>query len=255
MNEKEWFFSKTKYSVFLVVAMLLVCLIWWYWWDILWKGFWWEDHANLRWDAYGALNTLFSWLAFAGIIISILMQSEELKLQRKELKATRDEFKIQSEVFKKDNFEKWFYNLLELLGSSLDGFLIEPAPHWNELKWKEWLRVFLKKWFLISPSSGNCRIWIWENIVTNEILDQYLRLPVVWSNTIMVYIQTFNLLITSIFQKIHNKTEIPYYIAILKSRMIDVELDLINLKLNSITNNDLKEYYKNFLEYKWANSI
>lgn len=32
--------------------------------------------------------------------------------------------------------------------------------------------------------------------------------------------------------------------------MIDVELDLINLKLNSITNNDLKEYYKNFLEYK-----
>lgn len=246
MNKNEWFLYRNKYNILLPIAMLFVTLIWWFGWNEIWTIFWWENHANLRWDAYGALNTLFSWLAFAGIIISILMQSEELK-------ATRDEFKIQSEVFKKDNFEKWFYNLLELFGSSLDNFYIE-SHHWNEKKWKEWLRFFLDKWFLeLIP--WKIRLGIWENPINNEMLDQYLWMPEAGSNTLKVYIKTFNLLITSIFKKIHNNEEIPYYIAILKSRMIDVELDLVNIKKDSISNNELKEYYTYFLEYKWTDSI
>lgn len=36
-------------------------------------------------DSYGAINTLFSGFAFAGLIIAILLQREELQLQRKEL--------------------------------------------------------------------------------------------------------------------------------------------------------------------------
>ena len=40
---------------------------------------------------FGAINALFSGLAFAGIIFTILLQREELKLQRKELELTRDE--------------------------------------------------------------------------------------------------------------------------------------------------------------------
>jgi len=44
-------------------------------------------------DMYGALNALFSGLAFAGVIITILLQSKELGLQREELKAQREEMK------------------------------------------------------------------------------------------------------------------------------------------------------------------
>lgn len=40
---------------------------------------------------FGAVNTLFSGLAFAGVIYAIFLQSEELALQRNELKLTRDE--------------------------------------------------------------------------------------------------------------------------------------------------------------------
>ncbi|MGA6117407.1 hypothetical protein [Sphingobacterium anhuiense] len=48
-------------------------------------------------DSYGALNTLFSGFAFAGIIISIFSQNQELKLQRKELRLQRREIKLNRE--------------------------------------------------------------------------------------------------------------------------------------------------------------
>ena len=44
-------------------------------------------------DSFGTINALFSGLAFAGIIATIIMQREELKLQREELKLTRKELK------------------------------------------------------------------------------------------------------------------------------------------------------------------
>ncbi len=40
-------------------------------------------------DAFGALNTLFSGLAFAALIVTLWMQREELELQRKELVESR----------------------------------------------------------------------------------------------------------------------------------------------------------------------
>jgi len=40
-------------------------------------------------DMFGAVNALFSGLAFAGVIVAILMQQEELKIQRKELTQSR----------------------------------------------------------------------------------------------------------------------------------------------------------------------
>lgn len=48
-------------------------------------------HRGTFGDMFGAVNTLFSGLAFAGVIYAIFLQSEELALQRNELKLTRDE--------------------------------------------------------------------------------------------------------------------------------------------------------------------
>lgn len=42
-------------------------------------------------DMFGAVNALFSGLAFAGLIYTVLLQREELSLQREELKLTRRE--------------------------------------------------------------------------------------------------------------------------------------------------------------------
>lgn len=49
-------------------------------------------------DTYGALNTLFSGLAFGLLIISLFMQREELQEQRKELAAQRGEITKSNEI-------------------------------------------------------------------------------------------------------------------------------------------------------------
>jgi hypothetical protein len=44
-------------------------------------------------ESFGGLNSIFSGLAFIGLVYTILMQSKELSLQRKELELTRIELK------------------------------------------------------------------------------------------------------------------------------------------------------------------
>ncbi len=72
--------------------------------------------------AYGMLAALFTGLAFAGLIVTILLQREDLSLQREELKETRkvldlqrEELKNQSETMKKQQFENSFFNLINQL--------------------------------------------------------------------------------------------------------------------------------------------
>ncbi|BFG70290.1 hypothetical protein KACHI17_11710 [Sediminibacterium sp. KACHI17] len=65
-------------------------------------------------DMFGSVNALFSGLALAGIILTILLQRKELKLQREELRDTRAEFEIQNETLKLQRFENTFFNLLNL---------------------------------------------------------------------------------------------------------------------------------------------
>jgi len=52
-------------------------------------------------DMFGGLNTLFSGLAFFGVIYAILLQREELSIQRKELELTREELKRTAEAQEK----------------------------------------------------------------------------------------------------------------------------------------------------------
>ena len=65
-------------------------------------------------DMFGSINALFSGLALAGIILTILLQRKELKLQREELKDTRAEFETQNETLKLQRFENTFFSILNL---------------------------------------------------------------------------------------------------------------------------------------------
>ena len=72
------------------------------------------DHRGVFGDMFGTVNSLFSGLAFAGIIITIFLQSRELKLQREELTETREEFKTQNLTLRLQRFENTFFNMLSL---------------------------------------------------------------------------------------------------------------------------------------------
>lgn len=65
-------------------------------------------------DVYGSLNTLFSGFAFSGVIITILMQSADLRSTREEMKGQGLQFKQQTEAMQKQVFESSFFSMMNL---------------------------------------------------------------------------------------------------------------------------------------------
>ncbi len=74
---------------------------------------------------FGSVNAIFSGLALAGIIFTILLQRKELILQRNELRETRKEFKTQNFTLKLQRFENTFFNLLSLHHQIVDAIDLE----------------------------------------------------------------------------------------------------------------------------------
>ena len=78
-------------------------------------------------DMFGAVNALFSGLAFASLVYTIFLQKRELELQRQELALTRAELEgqklqlsAQNEVLRLQNFENTFFQLLKLLNDIIN---------------------------------------------------------------------------------------------------------------------------------------
>ena len=85
-------------------------------------------------DSSGAINALFSALAFAGVIFAIILQKKELQLQREELKQTREElegqkheFEQQNVTLKRQRFENTFFNMLDLQQKIVQGICFKYA--------------------------------------------------------------------------------------------------------------------------------
>jgi hypothetical protein len=85
------------------------------------------DERGTFGDMFGAVSALFSGLAFAGVIITMLQQSETLKLQRQdlnkqieaihlqkqEISQTNKELKAQNKTIMLQRFETTFFNMLK----------------------------------------------------------------------------------------------------------------------------------------------
>ena len=111
-----------KHNRLVMAAMfLLVVMLWFSSWLIITHYIKDPTNQGTFGDTFGAVNALFSGLAFAGLIATLLYQKEELKLQREELQQTREELKGQREEFEEQNktlkrqrFENTFFNMLSL---------------------------------------------------------------------------------------------------------------------------------------------
>ncbi len=111
-----------KHNRLVMAAMfLLVVMLWFSSWLIITHYIKDPTNQGTFGDTFGAVNALFSGLAFAGLIATLLYQKEELKLQREDLQQTREELKGQREEFEEQNktlkrqrFENTFFNMLSL---------------------------------------------------------------------------------------------------------------------------------------------
>ena len=95
--------------------------------------------AGLFGDSFGAVNALFSGLAFAGVIYAIILQRKELQLQREELEATRGELKGQKEALRAQastlqiqQFENTFFQLLRLQNEIREAMTFKERVHGAE---------------------------------------------------------------------------------------------------------------------------
>jgi len=130
-NKKGWYF---------IVFILVLVLGMWFsypFWSYFYKDFFYNTELSemgVFGDSYGALNTLFSALAFTGIIASIYFQQEELKATREELEATRNEMKNQGVQFEAQTkalnlqvFENTFFNMLKLHNDIVESMSIRAG--------------------------------------------------------------------------------------------------------------------------------
>lgn len=84
-------------------------------------------------DTFGALNAVFSGLALAGVIVTILIQRTELKNQRLELALQRNEMKETRKEFLLNRTTTLVYNQLDRFEKAISEFTIK-TPHDTILK-------------------------------------------------------------------------------------------------------------------------
>ena len=73
------------------------------------------DNAQaLLGDSFGAVNALISAFAFAGVIVAIFVERQELALQREDISLQRREFVLQNKTLQLQRFENTFFNMLTL---------------------------------------------------------------------------------------------------------------------------------------------
>ncbi len=87
-TEKPWLRWAFWVGAGCVAIWLLFGLATWRWFDD-------APRSGQFGDTFGFVNALFSALGLAGVLITILMQQDQLQLQRKELELQREEMKLQ----------------------------------------------------------------------------------------------------------------------------------------------------------------
>lgn len=105
-------------------------------------------------DTFGAVNSLFSGLAFIGLFYAIQMQRYEVSIARQELKITQDIFdeqqrnlSSQNHLIKTQTFENTFFNLLSMFSeitNKIDLSRIENGIQVNTYG-KDTFSVFLRR--------------------------------------------------------------------------------------------------------------
>jgi hypothetical protein len=101
-------------------------------------------------DMFGAVNALFSGLAFVGFLYTILLQRADLKLQkhehdlsRAEMAAQREQLVLQNETLRLQSFESTFFQLLRLQNDIVNAIDLARVDTGEvTLKGRDCFRVF-----------------------------------------------------------------------------------------------------------------
>lgn len=120
---------------------LWIILMWIIFWLIiyLWINTW-SDRWTF-WDMFWAINALFSWIALAGVIYTMLLQRQELKYQREELIKNREELKRTAQAQENQAETQKISAKLNAMSTLINYHLsnISRMPNWTH--WNDAMKV------------------------------------------------------------------------------------------------------------------
>ena len=123
-----WPWLLLLFSVVIVISLIY----------ITWSPYWIPnlERRGQFGDSFGAINALFSGLAFACVICTLVFQMRELRYQREELKNTQkvmegqeEQLKAQNLTLQHQNFESSFFQLLGLYNDIVDAIELSDGGH------------------------------------------------------------------------------------------------------------------------------
>ncbi|CUH54074.1 putative phage abortive infection protein [Shimia marina] len=112
-----------------------VLLLWMLGWTVIPHFFGRPNSAGAAGDMFGSITSLFSGLAFVGLIVTLVLQRSELSLQRKELSETREEFQRQ-------RFEARYFSTLNLLNQHIRNMRLPSDEESRDLRGSAVLEYF-----------------------------------------------------------------------------------------------------------------
>lgn len=198
-------------------------------------------------DMFGSVNALFSGLAFAGVIVALILQKKELSLQRAELEQTREELKGQKEQLQlqninlsKQNFENTFFNLLKLHHEYISHI---EVPGFGANKGRNVLEEFIRKYNNILKSNTHVQS---QTDKKDKILEANRVFKRDYPGHLDIYFR--NILNALSFIEKSEIEEKRFYGDLLKAQFSIFELQLINYF--SIDTSIDKDFGKLIKEYK-----
>lgn len=245
--------SQETAKIFLLTA-LWITVFWLYcWWGV--NFFVSEEHRGSFGDKFGAVNSLFSGLAFACLIITIFLQGAELRLQREELAETRQVLSRQAEELSEQNktllrqrFESTFFSLISLHDENV-GRLVAVLPHMS--KGAQGRRVF--KGIITCYNSDVSKK---SRDLEGDTLDNLMRISIF--KTVIGHlrsglsqyfksIQTILALLESLEkQNVISARDIGLYAEIFKSQLSDQEVQVLFYYGLSCGDSKMKKLLENF---------
>jgi len=168
------------------------------------------DKLGVFGDSFGVITSLFSGLAFAGLILTILLQREELRESR--------------EIFRKQKFEDAFYRLLDFYQRNLNSIKIKEPSTDNVHEGIGAFGFLLKRLTEVMKPFEKYL----EDSSTFEIYDYYFFVEVQKVLTKQArYLGTFESILTIIEQDLETEEEKKIYWEILASQLTSFELKYI----------------------------
>lgn len=175
--------------------------------------------AAILGDSFGIINALFSGLAFAGLIITILLQREELRESR--------------EIFKAQKFEDAFYRLLDFYRNNLNEISISVDE--KKITGIASLSHQLKKF---QDTSNFTKEEIFSDDDTEKFFEKI-------NNTLTPqsrYLGTLESLLSLVMKELPNSEENKFYIKLIASQLTVHEVKYIFYRcLSMATDSELVE--------------